>query len=261
MNLKENFINNATNIKNWANANSAAILLGTGLFAFGVSLYSMYHDAPKAKKALEELKAERDTKEELPSKPAMIFEDACTVLKYTWKDFALAGIGAGCCIGSYVKHEKQLAAAVAWGTMNMEQLKITKKKIKEELGEKTANDISQKVTEERVNTDSEQAKEIVITKPGEFLFKDGHTGRYFACSKDDILHAENELNRRVFIEMFVSLNDFYDELGLAHVKLGDEIGWTTEIPPRFTMEFAELAEDGRPCCLLDYDIELRSTRW
>lgn len=258
MNLKDNFINNYSNIKSWADHNKAAILFGTGMLGFGATLYSMWKDAPKAKKALEEAKANR---EEDMKTSEIIFENTSIVLKNMWRDFLLAAGSATCLYLSYHELNNSLSAAIALNASNVELLKLTKEKVKEELGENKAAKIEQKITEERVNENSEGAKEIIITNPGELLFKDGHTGRYFAASRDDILHAENELNRRVYVEMFVSLNEFYDELGLSHVKLGNEIGWTTENPPRFSMEFAELAEDHRPCCLLDYDIELRTAPW
>ena len=52
--------------------------------------------------------------------------------------------------------------------------------------------------------------------------------------------------------MYVSLNDFYYEIGLPSIKLGDDIGWNIDngyIDLHFS---SQLAEDGRPCLVIDY---------
>lgn len=61
----------------------------------------------------------------------------------------------------------------------------------------------------------------------------------------------NELNRRMLLDGRLTLNDFYDEIGLATTKIGDEIGWNIEsgfIEIHFTADIA----DGEPCLVLDF---------
>jgi len=254
MSFKENFINNGRNIKSWTDHNSPAILLGTGLCGIAALIFSMYHDAPECREELWRAKLLREGKKDLK-------EDTIIFFKNMWKDFLIAAGTATCFCMCYSKMNHRLDAAIALNAGNVELLKLYKNKIAEELGDKKAEEIKQEITKERINENSDISKEIIITNPGEFLCKDCHTGRYFAASRDQIMRAENALNRMVYSEMFVTLNQFYDEIDISHIKIGDEIGWTADNPPRFSMEFAELAEDGRPCMLVDYDLELRTAPW
>ena len=69
---------------------------------------------------------------------------------------------------------------------------------------------------------------------------------------DKLKKAENELNRQMRDEMYISLNDFYYEVGLEPIKLGDDLGWNIDngyIDLRFS---SQLATDGTPCLVIDY---------
>ena len=52
--------------------------------------------------------------------------------------------------------------------------------------------------------------------------------------------------------MYVSLNDFYDEIGLDFTKVGRELGWSVDeglIEIHFS---SQLADDGTPCLVVEY---------
>ena len=64
----------------------------------------------------------------------------------------------------------------------------------------------------------------------------------------------NDINYRLNVEMYMSLNDFYYELGLKPTRLGDELGWNINdglIEVNFS---SQLTEDGEPCLVMDYQI-------
>ena len=64
----------------------------------------------------------------------------------------------------------------------------------------------------------------------------------------------NKLNRDMLDEMFISLNDFYYEIGLSNTKLGDDLGWNVSeglIDLKFS---SQLTDDGTPCVVMDYSI-------
>ena len=55
-------------------------------------------------------------------------------------------------------------------------------------------------------------------------------------------------------EMYIGLNEFYDELGLAHTQLGEYLGWNMdngEIKVNFS---SQIADDGAPCLVLNYEV-------
>ena len=55
-------------------------------------------------------------------------------------------------------------------------------------------------------------------------------------------------------EMYVSLNDFYEELGLEPSDLGSKMGWNIDMG-MIEMDFSsQLSDDGRPCLVIDFNI-------
>ena len=53
-------------------------------------------------------------------------------------------------------------------------------------------------------------------------------------------------------EDYISLNEFYYELGLDSVSIGDELGWNIS-SGTIELDFsAQLDTDGVPCIVIDY---------
>ena len=53
---------------------------------------------------------------------------------------------------------------------------------------------------------------------------------------------------------YVSLNDFYDELGLDHIDVGDDLGWKVD-QGKLDVDFgSQIASDGRPCITIEYSV-------
>lgn len=57
------------------------------------------------------------------------------------------------------------------------------------------------------------------------LFYDSFSKRYFQATISQVLQAEYHINRNMVLGAFVTLNDFYDFLGISHVEGGDVVGW------------------------------------
>ena len=53
------------------------------------------------------------------------------------------------------------------------------------------------------------------------------------------------------------LNDFYYEIGLDNIKLGDELGWNIDDGYIDLSFSSQLASDGTPCLVIDYKIAPR----
>ena len=83
------------------------------------------------------------------------------------------------------------------------------------------------------------------------------SGRYFKSDIEKIKKAECELNRQMLDDMYVSLNDFYYEIGLDSVKLGDELGWNVDSGYIDLSFSSQLASDGTPCLVIDYSVAPR----
>ena len=109
------------------------------------------------------------------------------------------------------------------------------------------------MAKETLEKEPVENKEVIITAKGDTLCFDIVSGRYFKSDIDKLKKAENELNRQMRNEMYISLNEFYYEIGLESIKLGDSLGWNIDdgyINLRFS---SQLATDGTPCLVIDYE--------
>ena len=69
--------------------------------------------------------------------------------------------------------------------------------------------------------------------------------------------AENSLNRMLINDVYVSLNEFYYEIGLPPTKIGDDLGWNLYDGGSSMVELyfsSQLTADDTPCLVIDYNI-------
>ena len=81
---------------------------------------------------------------------------------------------------------------------------------------------------------------------------DLYTGNVFYSTREDVLVAVNKIKDKFLAgEMFVSLNEFYDEVDADHVGVGDDVGWT---PDTYLMDiqFDSTLRNGKPCLTIGY---------
>ena len=67
--------------------------------------------------------------------------------------------------------------------------------------------------------------QVIVTEKGNTLCRDSISGRYFKSDIDKIKKVVNELNRQLIHQNYISLNEFYYELGLDSTKNGSYLGW------------------------------------
>ncbi|GHV42269.1 hypothetical protein FACS189490_10870 [Clostridia bacterium] len=125
------------------------------------------------------------------------------------------------------------------------------------IGEKKEHDIRDSIAKDRIDKDPVTNREVVITDKGNTLCYDAISGRYFKSDIDKLKRAENELNRQMLGDTYISLNDFYYEIGLGNTRIGDELGWHID-DGLINLNFSsQLANDGTPCLVIDYDVAPR----
>lgn len=180
------------------------------------------------------------------------------VVKVTWKCYiptVLTGIASTACLigASSVNFKRNAALATAY-QLSTTALTEYKEKVSEVIGERKERDIRDRIAKDKINNDPVGKHEVIVTGNGDTLCYDAYGGRYFKSSIDKIKKAENELNRVMLKDMYVSLNEFYDELGLKHTKLGDDLGWNLD-DGFINIEFSsQLSEDDTPCIVMNYTV-------
>lgn len=228
--------------------NSPEILMGIGIVSLATTTILAVRETPKALKLLEEKKSE-EGKDEL--KPV-------EVVKTAWKCYvpaALSGVfGVACLIGSNSVHVQRNAALATMYKISETALTEYRDKVIETIGEKKETAIREKIEEKRVEDTPVSKSEVHVTSKGTTLCFDGWSGRYFESCIEDIKRAENVINKRILhqISGCASLNEFYDEIGLERVEIGDMIGWNVDNLIDIHIG-TTLADDGRPCITIIHD--------
>lgn len=228
---------------------SPAILIGTGIAGWAASTVLAVKSTPKALALIEEMKEEKDV-------------DKLTVgqtVKAAWKCYipsaVLAVTSTACLIGSNSISTKRNAALATAYKLSEQAFTTYKEKVIETLGEKKEIEVRDRIAKEQIEKKPVSTSEVIITGNGKTLFFEPVSGRYFESDVQSVKRAENNLNKQMFNHMYVSLNDFFDEIDLSHTKVGYDIGWNIEkglIDIHFS---AQMTEDDRACLALSYTTE------
>ena len=183
------------------------------------------------------------------------------MVKTTWFCYIPAVItgtlSIACLIGASSVNAKRNAALATAYTLSESALKDYQGKVVEMFGEKKHETVKDAIAKDKIEKNPVVTREIIITEKGNTLCYDAISGRYFKGDIDKIKKAECELNRRMRDEMYVSLNDFYYEVGLDNIKIGDELGWNIDNGYIDLSFSSQLTSDGTPCLVIDYSIAPR----
>ena len=179
------------------------------------------------------------------------------VIKVTWKCYipavVIGATSVACLIGASSVSARRNAALAAAYKISESALIEYKDKVIETIGEKKEKAIRDEINKDRIEKNPVSKSEVIITGKGDTLCMDYLTGRYFKSDIDKIKRAVNELNAKLLRESYVSLNEFYYELGLDGNELGGRVGWNSDkglIDVDFT---AGLDENGTPCLVMHFN--------
>ena len=225
---------------------SPEILTGLGIAGMITTTVLAVKATPKALDLINDRKDELET-EKLPT---------TEVVKTAWKCYIPAAVtcatSTACLIGASSVNLKRNAALATAYKLSESAISEYKDAVIDKIGEKKEQTIRDKVAEERMKKNPVSSSEVFITEKGNTLCYDTISGRYFKSDIDRIKRAENAINKQVLDEMYVSLNDLYDELDLDHTKLGDELGWKIDDGLVELYFSSQLADDGTPCVVMDF---------
>ena len=178
-------------------------------------------------------------------------------VKLTWKCYAPAAIGycasAACIIGANSVNAKRNAVLAGAYKLSESALLEYRDKVKEVIGEEKEREIKDSIAQDRVDKTPEKRQEVLVAGNGDTLCYDMHSGRYFKSNMEEIKGIANKVNYKLMQDNFLSVNDFYEELGLEPTVTGYDFGWNVEdglIELYFT---STLTEAGQPCLALHFD--------
>lgn len=193
--------------------------------------------------------------EEADPKPETLQEKA----KYAWRLYippVITGTATIVCITSITRVGLKRTAAMATAyTVTEQAFQEYREKVVEQLGAKKEQAIRDEVVQDKILTNP-PGKEIVISGPGNVLCCELFTGRYFNSDMHTLQKAQNEVNALVVQQVSVTLDEFYDRVGLSHTSNSDMIGWDSDKLMELKISTV-LTEDGRPCLAFDYNYTKR----
>lgn len=195
--------------------------------------------------------AEQVKEQELPTDPK---EKALAVLSLTWKNYiptvlvgtATVGIVG---FGSY-SMAKRTTAAISTVTLTEKAFTEYKKAVVKELGEKKERGVSESVTAKQIEANPPTESSVIVIGDKSLTCFERHTGRYFKSDMDTLRKAENEINSRIIHELYVSLNEFYDLIGLPHTETSGNLGWDSD--RLLEIEYATMLYEDIPCLTFGY---------
>lgn len=176
--------------------------------------------------------------------------------KECWKDYIPAGLTGvmtvTCIISGNKICLKRNAALAAAAKLSEAAFMEYRAKTLEVMGEHQEKKIYDAIAKDKVERTPINTTEVIVTGKGTTRCMDGINERYFESDLETIRQKVNSLNYRMLTEMFISLNEYYYELGLKPAKDGDDIGWFVEdglIELRHPS--AAVCDDGVPCLVIE----------
>lgn len=230
---------------------SPEILVGVGIAGMFSTVVMSVKATPKVYSMIEKEKEVR----RLEEKPELTKVD---ILKMAWKPYLPAAIMFGCStaciIGANSVNTKRNAVLSTACHISERALAEYRDKVVEVIGEEKEKEIRDKVSEDRIKKDPVTSNTVILSK-GDTLCYDTITGRYFKSDVDKIKKAENELNHILITGDYCSLNEFYDMLDIPATEMGTAVGWNVKNGLVEIYFSAQIADDGQPCVVVNYDIQ------
>lgn len=232
--------------KRFVKKNSSIILTCVGAAGVVATTVSAVKATPKALKLIEE--AEKEKGDDLSK------WETIQVAAPTYIPTVLLGIGTITCVfGAHMVNQRTQAALTSAYALLDQTHKEYKKKVEEMYGEGADQEVKAELAKDKY-------KDIDIDEEDELpLFYDEFSKRYFNAKNEDILYAEYEINKLLNTNGVVSLNDYYNLVGLDPVDYGEYLGWSSaQMYEHFWDDWLYFhhtkveMDDGLECYIIDY---------
>lgn len=237
------------NAKTILSKHSPEILIGVGIAGMWTTTVLAITATPKAVSLVKEEQAVKEVDSLTPLE----------TVKACWKCYipaVVTGIvSTACLVGSSKVSLRRNAALATAYKLSQDALSDYKDAVIDSIGEKKERSIREKVAENALKQNPVNEENIVNTGRGSTLCHDKVFGSYFRSSREIIERAVVEVNRRIVSgDMYASLNDFYDEIGLEHIDIGDLLGWNLDDGEiKIDVDYGG-SHNGEPTLVISYNV-------
>lgn len=224
------------NLKSFILKNSTEILLGISVSGYILSMISVAKTASRLEK-------EKKKIGKLEKRERIVYYTSCYA-----PSLALGLITISSIMGNHRLHLTRTAAAMSLYELAKNNLQDYRDQVRETIGEKKTKLLEGDVSQKRLNRSLMPEK---ITGTGSVLCYDDLSGRFFYCDMETLRKTQNDFNKTLLGgENIKPLNDFYYDIGLSQIKLGENIGWEVG-RNMMDLEFdTKISPSGKPCLVV-----------
>jgi len=227
-------------IVNFIRKHLTKILAGCAITSEAIAMYFMHKEAPVVHEKLKQL-PENATAVDKIKTAAPVYLPA----------FLMMLTSMGCIVGGTIYGDRQQALLASLYSASEVALANYQKKVVEKLGADKAQELHDDIAKDLIAQRPVNDLNIYATGKGDQLFYDTLSGRYFTSTKNEVEQAEIRYNKKIISQMWLSVNDWYDELGLEHIGLGETWGWNVDHLLELGYS-AQATNDGRTCWVIGY---------
>lgn len=253
------------NLSQTINRHSPELMIFSGVLGLVAAGVMAVSKTPEAVEKLQDSMAYTDKRtgqRQVPSAAQALkeakFKEKVAV---TWRCYVpsvlLAGASVAMIAAGTSTSIRRTAAATAAYSLSETAFEQYRRKMKSLVGEEKEREARQELAQEKADAKPMPEHTVILTGRGDDLCYDLISDRVFRFDINRLQKIVNDLNRRMLYENYISLNDFYYELGLEGQNNGDELGWNIE---RGFIELGDTyscTKDGRPCFVIDHRVEPR----
>lgn len=233
---------------------SPKILTGVGI---GCMIGGAIMAVKATPKAIELIEEEKESRKQTPNDEVELTK--AEMVKVAWKPYVPATLtillGTSCIIGATSVSARRQAVLYSALKLSETTLAELKDKTAEVVGPEKVKEIKQKIAEDKVEKIKEESlstQNVIVTNDGESWFIDPFTNTPFRSSINKLDAAANKLNKEMRDDMYISLSQFYDEIGLEHTATSDYIGWRID-KSYIDIEYSDaVIRDGKAYIVMDF---------
>lgn len=163
-------------------------------------------------------------------------------------------VSTACLIGASTLNGRRNAALATAYSLSETAMHEYKNKVVETIGEKKEEAIRDSIDKDRIERNPPSQEILMAEGNGKTLCYDALIGRYFYSDIETLRHAANRLNRQMTMmsEPYISLNEFYMEIGLSVVEIGEDLGWNVSKGLIELYFSSQLANGSTPCLVMSF---------
>lgn len=165
---------------------------------------------------------------------------------------AAGAVTVAAVVCSHKVSTQRIAVATTAASLATQQLTEYRAKVVEQLGKKKDEAVRASVAQDKVDRSDKKSATPMLVGTGMGLAFEEHTGRPFQCDMETLRKVENKINQMRLSQRYVTLDDFYYEIGLQPTTNSGNWGWDQE-GGMLELLFSGVLVDDKPCMAFAYN--------